>query len=199
MTIRVKEVKVDLSNLDFPYIEHINDGTLGIAVEQELIRQGFRVSTGTLDLPDYGLEIKTRKSKDSNAPHTVGTMTLENIINTDWEDTPLRKKLKNQFRVTFDGTGKVSKQEILHLEDDPDIDAALKKSYENARSVLKDHYAQTGNNLEESNIVGLDNKGAFFEYRSGNSYAFRIRPNLFKKFENLANVAPQFNALFSCE
>lgn len=196
MTIRVKTVKADLSNLNFPNAKDCIDGSMGIAVENELRNQGFKISSGVIDLPELQLEIKTRKS-NSDAPHTVGTMTHADILNTSWKFTTLRQKLQSQFRITIDvKTGKVSEQTVIHFRDDPDIDNELERSYETARSMLKIHHVLHNEILKSYTIRGQDRVG-FLEYREGNSYAFRISDSGMKRFINMANTAPQFNALFS--
>lgn len=195
MSIRIKEVKVDFGDLYFPDAKDCNDGSIGRAIEQELIKQGFNVSNGVIDLPDYNLEVKTRKSSSKSA-HTVGTMTHDDILNTPWEETTFKQKLQNQLRVTIDvDSGKVSSQDVIHLEDDEDIQKELKAAYESAQKKLLDHYTQTGEILEESYIKGKDGE-AFFEYKEGNSYAFRITDSGMKRYVNMAKTAPSFNNLF---
>jgi hypothetical protein len=195
--IRVKTLKSDLSQLDFPNAKNCIDGSMGKAVEQELVRQGFKVSSGVIDLPDLQLEIKTRKSS-SDSPHTVGTMTHDDILNTSWKDTSFRQKLQSQFRVTIDTkTGKVSEQVVIHFRDDPDIDRELERSYEDARIKLRIfHTLSNGNILKDYTIRG-DDRLAFLEYKDGSSYAFRIDHRGMKRFINMANTAPVFNSLFS--
>jgi len=197
MSIRVKTIKVDLSGLYFPDIKEINDGRLGLAVEEELRKQGFQISNGTIDLPDLELEIKTRKDTNCTAHHTVGTMTLSDIINTPWDQTPIKQKIKSQFRVTFsEETGRVVKQEVIHLKDDPDIDTECKLSYEGAREKLKEHFDNTGMPLYSTYIKSPYSNAAILEHKSGNSYAYRILDSHFRKFEASANSAPHFNSLF---
>jgi hypothetical protein len=197
VTIRVKTLKVDLSQLDFPYAKTCVDGSMGKAVEQELVRQGFKVSSGVIDLPDLQLEIKTRKSS-SDSPHTVGTMTHEDIIATEWKDTSFRQKLQSQFRVTIDvETGKVCEQTVIHFRDDPDIDKELEKSYEDARFKLMTYHAVSNGTILKDYVIRGENRLAFLEYKDGSSYAFRIDHKGMKRFINMANTAPIFNSLFS--
>ena len=197
MTIRVKTVKADLSQLSFPNAKNCCDGRMGKAVEQELIKQGYNISSGVIDMPDLQLEIKTRKSS-SDAPHTVGTMTHDDILSTDWANTSFKRKLQSQLRVTIDvDTGKVSEQTVIHFKDDPDIENELMRSYEDARNKLRMyHLISNGDILKDYTIRGDDRVG-FLEYKEGNSYAFRISDRGMKRFIKLANTAPVFNSLFS--
>ncbi len=196
MTIRVKTVKADLSHLEFPSAKYCCDGSMGLAIENELRNQGFNVSSGVIDMPDLQLEIKTRKST-SDAPHTVGTMTHNDILNTSWKYTSFRQKLQSQLRITIDAeTGKVSDQTVIHFRDDPDIDNELERSYETARSMLKVHHLLHNSIMKSYTIRGKDRLG-FLEYKNGTSYAFRISDSGMKRFINMANTAPQFNLLFS--
>lgn len=197
MSIRVNKIKADFSKLHFPNAKDCIDGSMGIAIEKELTKQGFNVSSGVIDLPELRLEIKTRKSS-SDAAHTVGTMTHEAILNTEWENTGFKQKLLSQLRITIDvETGKVSDQHVIHFYDDPDIDRELQRSYEDARTKLRMyHLTNNGEILKKAHIRGKD-RMAFFEYKDGSSYAFRISDCGMKRFINMANVAPVFNSLFT--
>lgn len=190
MNVRIKEVKADFSDLYFPDAKSCNDGSMGRAIEQSLVKQGFNVSNGVIDLPDYQLEVKTRKSS-SKSPHTVGTMTHDDILNTPWEQTSFKQKLQNQFRVTINvDSGLVSNQDVIHLEDDEDIQKELRASYESAQKKLLDYYTKTGEILQESYIKGEDGE-AFLEYKEGSSYAFRITDSGMKRYINMSkNVGP---------
>jgi hypothetical protein len=193
--VRVKEVKVDFSDLYFPNAKECIDGSMGIAIEKAMEEQGFKISKGTIDIEEYQLEIKTRK-KSSSSPHTVGTMTLKDIIDTPWDQTPFKQKLQNQFRVTIDDEiGRVCDQRVVHLSDDPDIQKELEKSYENARTILTERYNATGQ-IPKGTIKNSDDIG-LLEHRSGSQYAYRITDSGMKRFINMANTAPVFNSLFS--
>lgn len=197
MTVRVKEITADLSRLDFPHAKDCCDGSMGKAVEAELVRQGFTISSGVIDLPELQLEIKTRKSS-SSAPHTVGTMTHHDILNTDWEHTSFRQKLHSQFRVTIDvDTGKVSEQTVIHFHDDPDIDLELKRSYEDARAQLRLYHLINNNDILKHHCIRGDDRLAFLEYKDGNSYAFRITDHGMKCMINMANRAEVLKSLFT--
>jgi|LakMenE18May11ns_1017448.scaffolds.fasta_scaffold9872652_4 hypothetical protein len=195
--IRAKLLKVNFDHLYFPNAKHCNDGSMGREIENELRRQGFNVrSDSVIDMPDLLLEIKTRKSS-SSAAHTVGTMTHTNILANSWDKTSFKQKLQSQYRVIIDvETGKVGKAAVVHFHDDPDLQNELRKAYEDARSILHDHYFQTGTILESCSIKSSKNSPAFLEYKDGNSYAFRITDCGMKRFIQMAGTAPVFNSLF---
>ena len=78
-----------------------NDATVGQWADQELVNKGHSIDkSGTVDMPEYGIDNKTRK-KGSKTPHTIGSMTIENILKTpEFENTRFYHKVQNQNQIT---------------------------------------------------------------------------------------------------
>jgi hypothetical protein len=188
MKAKIKSLKVNLSEVDFVDPSKVNDGTNGKILEQAMIKQGFPVDTqGTVDLP--GIEVKSRKAT-TNCMHTVGTMTYDDIINTPWDQIPLKNKLQKQYRVTIDKdetTDTINAiGKVVDLTD-PEIQERFKKAYEKNRAVLiaqgKIHKGQT---ITAGGQYGaLEHKPG--KSGKGKSYAIRIPNSGMKKVLNIAN------------
>ena len=188
MKAKIKSLKVNLSEVDFVDPSKVNDGTNGKILEQAMIKQGFPVdTTGIVDLP--GVEVKSRKAT-TKSMHTVGTMTYDDIINTPWDQIPLKDKLQKQYRVTIDKdetTDTINAiGKVVDLTD-PEIQERFKEAYEKNRAVLiiqgKIHKGQT---ITAGGQYGaLEHKPG--KSGKGKSYAMRIPNSGMKKVLNIAN------------
>lgn len=176
--VRVKSLKVDLSKVPFKDPSKVNDGTNGKILEQAMKKQGFPIdSKGTVDLPSIDVEIKTR-SNQTNAPHTVGTMTFDDIINTPWDETPFKQKLQKQYRVTIKEDASASGK-VVDLSH-PKIQKHFKEAYENCQGRLK---AQgtiiVGQTISGGQYGMLEHKPG--PTKTGKSFAMRIPNSGMKK------------------
>ena len=197
MKAKIKSLKVNLSNIDFADPDKVNDGRNGKILEQEMMRQGYPIDrSGTVDMPDIGIEVKSRKSS-TDAMHTIGTMTYDEILVTPWDKTPFKQKLQKQYRVTinkdeFEGdinaTGKV-----VDLSN-PEIQAKLEEAYEKNRMwliiqqrIIKGQTVTAGGQFGK-----LEHKPG--PSGTGRSYALRIPNSGMKKLLSIANST--FDTLF---
>jgi hypothetical protein len=194
MSLKIKEIKMDLSDVPFQNPSSIQDGLNGKILEKAMIEKGFKLdSTGTVDLPQGGIEVKTRRAS-TKSNHTVGTMTCDAIINTSWEDTPFKKKLQKQYRVTIrEGnpfTGKVvATGETVDLSH-PEIQHYFEQAYEECRRQLTKQIVTTGEIIPGQTITGgqfgvLENKPG--KTRKGKSFAWRIPDSGMKKVLGISN------------
>ena len=77
------------------------DGAVGHYIETELIKRGIPIDrTGIVDVPFTGDEVKTRNMA-SNANHTVGTSTIDEIKNKSYKQSNFKKKLTSQIRIEW--------------------------------------------------------------------------------------------------
>lgn len=197
MKAKIKSLKVNLSNIDFADPDKVNDGRNGKILEQEMMRQGYPIDrSGTVDMPDIGIEVKSRKSS-TDAMHTIGTMTYDEILVTPWDKTPFKQKLQKQYRVTinkdeFEGdinaTGKV-----VDLSN-PEIQAKLEEAYEKNRMwliiqqrIIKGQTVTAGGQFGK-----LEHKPG--PSGTGRSYALRIPNSGMKKLLSIATST--FDTLF---
>ena len=195
MKVKIKSLKVNLDNIDFVDPDQVNDGRNGKILEQEMIRQGYPIDqNGTIDLP--GIEVKSRKSS-TDAMHTVGTMTYDAIIATPWDQTPFKKKLQTQYRVTinkdkFEG-GVSATGKVVDLSN-PEIQKELEDAYEKCRAELT---AQ--GRIYVGQTITAGGQYGNLEHKPGKkgtckSYALRIPNSGMKKLLAIANST--FNNLF---
>jgi len=201
MTVKLKSLKVNLSDVNFKDPDLVNDGTNGKILESALIKQGFPLNqTGTVDLPATGIvsgcEIKTRKAS-TRANHTVGTMTYDDIINTPWDKTTFKEKLQTQYRVTItkdEWTGEIYATDKMVDFSGASIQQKLSNSYEQNRAVLK---AQ-GNIIVGQTITAGGQFGVL-EHKpgkngTGKSYAMRIPDSGMKKL--IKEATSPYHTLF---
>jgi len=199
--IMVKTLKVDLSNINFSNPEKVTDGRNGRILENAMREQNFPISsTAIVDLPgvnqnSLGIEVKSR-SKTTKSMHTVGTMTYDNIISTDWNDTNFKQKLQQQWRVNIANntiTGKIDATGTMFDLTHPDIQELFEKAYEDCRSQL----AAQGKIISGQTISG-GKYGALEHKRTkkgnGKSYAMRIPHSGMKKVLTIVNST--YNQLF---
>ena len=195
MKVKIKSLKVNLDNIDFVDPDQVNDGRNGKILEQEMIRQGYPIDqNGTIDLP--GIEVKSRKSS-TDAMHTVGTMTYDDILVTPWDQTPFKKKLQTQYRVTINKeecTGGVSATGKIVDLSDPEIQKELEDAYEKCRAeLIAQGQIYIGQTITAGGQYGkLEHKPG--PNGTGKSYALRIPNSGMKKLLTIANST--FNTLF---
>jgi len=195
MTVKIKSLKVNLSNIDFIDPDQVNDGTNGKILEQEMMRQGFPIDqNGTIDLP--GIEVKSRKAS-TDAMHTIGTMTYDDIVATPWDQTPFKKKLQTQYRVTINKDefeGDVSATGKVVDFSNPEIQKELEDAYEKCRAeLISQGQIYVGQTITAGGQYGkLEHKPG--PNGTGKSYALRIPNSGMKKMLTMANST--FNQLF---
>jgi hypothetical protein len=195
MTVKIKSLKVNLSKINFEDPDQVNDGTNGKILEQEMIRQGYPIDqSGIIDLP--GIEVKSRKAS-TNAMHTVGTMTYDAILVTPWDQTPFKKKLQTQYRVTINKDefkGDVSATGKVVDFSNPEIQKELEDAYEKCRAeLIAQGQIYVGQTITAGGQYGnLEHKPG--PNGTGKSYALRIPNSGMKKLLTIANST--FNTLF---
>ena len=195
MKVKIKSLKVNLSKINFEDPDQVNDGTNGKILEQEMMRQGFPINqNGTVDLP--GIEVKSRKAS-TDAMHTVGTMTYDDIVATPWNQTPFKKKLQTQYRVTINKDefgGDVSAIGKVVDFSNPEIQKELEDAYEKCRAeLIAQGQIYVGQTITAGGKYGkLEHKPG--PNGTGKSYALRIPNSGMKKMLTMANST--FNQLF---
>ena len=81
--------------------EKYGDGYAGKYVEDVFGKLGYPLNTRKgVDIEDLGVEIKTARI-DPPSDRTIGSMTINDIINTSYEDSAIYKKLQQQFVVKW--------------------------------------------------------------------------------------------------
>ena len=178
MTIKITKIKTDFTGVKLPADHSIR----GKAFEDILAQTGNPVSKGSgPDYPEYGLEVKT-KDISSNSANSVGSMTYEDIKLTPYDESPIAKKIKQQFRVKVNKEGVIINTRVYDFTPDF-IQEKLREAYESARiKIIK------GDNSDY--IAGT--KFGYFERKKGkdnketNSWAFRISVGAMDTLESMS-------------
>lgn len=158
------------------------DNTAARQIEDLLVSNGNNFNKGKgVDLPDDNLEVKSRL-EESRSPHTVSGMTENDIINTPYKQSRVYQKLQKQMRVKHT-CNKVVKVEYYDFSQ-PHIQDILEEAYEEARESIK----------AGCTPYAPGTKYGYFEYKSSNTYSFRIPHKAMQELEAMAKSS--FGTLF---
>jgi hypothetical protein len=179
---KVTRLKIPLVGKTVPKQQH---GNVGRKIQRDLISAGHNFNTGKgVDLPEEGLEVKTRKEESTSA-HTVGSITVEQIKKNSWDESSLKEKCQNQYRVSYSDTESVIKEAKIYDFTDPYIQEKLKEGYEEGRKLIQKGH--TGDYVRGS-------KWGYFERQTKNSYQYRIPHSAMKTILGAADN--NFGSLF---
>ena len=183
---KVKKIKVDYSDTIIPAYDNADSGKIGRWIEEDLKQRNFPIDTAaTVDMPVFGVEVKSRRI-DSNAAHTVGGMTLRDIIDTHYDQSPIKQKMQQQFRVSYDANRRVVVDASVVDYSAEDVQQKIKSAYEAARSKANPEHS--------GDLKG--NEFGYFEDKGNGTYAFRIPNSGMKKLTSMAQSEQQFQRFF---
>ena len=166
------------------------DSDVGIWIDAEMSKKGHRIDkNGIVDLPEYGIDNKSRK-QGSRCHHTVGSMTINDILNTPtWYDTRYYKKSLNQNQITWhEDFLEVTNVSVVDM-DLPEIQELLKRAYESLRDKIV-----SGD--RRKNITSNCGWAVFDGYNHPNSYRYRITDSAMKKIQNMSRSRDTRKNLF---
>lgn len=186
---RVKTIK-DNIEIGAQIPNFSKDFEVGQWVDSQMANRGHRVDkSGLVDLPDYEVDNKSRK-KGSHANHTVGSMTIADIIATpDFNNTRYRHKVQNQNQVVYDPNFlEVTDVKLLDMDIEL-IQEKLAEGYNDCRQQVID-----GDRSKE--IKSANGWVVFDGYVHHNSYRMRITNTAMKKIHNISGSRDTFTKLF---
>jgi len=190
----VKQFKFSLKGLTVPKQTLSESGAVGKYIEKLLIERKVKISDGVVDIPEYRLEVKSR-NKDSKSPHTVGTMTLDDILKTSFKDSAVEKKMQYQYRVEYDNTrGVITEDRIYNFTSDI-IQAKIESAYDAGKSEL----AALKKSGKKPTATTFGNQYGFFEEREKNQYAFRIPDAAMRGFLSTSRSSDSTKSLFDIQ
>jgi len=150
-------------------------GEIGRMIEDMMSEADYPINRDdTVDLGELGIEVKSRKI-GSIAAHTIGTMTVEDILKTPYEFSPIFKKVQTQYRVKHDEIV-VREAEVFDFTD-PYIQDKIKQAYEYGRKLMSE------GKFDQLCLINGTWWG-YWEKKNGNSYAFRIRDKAMRGMED---------------
>ncbi len=169
-----------------------NSGNVGKWVEDQLSENGYKINSGPgPDLAEYGVEVKSRKI-ESSSPHTVGSMRINDIISTPYDQSPIKEKFQRQYRVKYSDLGSVVTEEQVYDLSDDFIQDRIREAYEAGREKI----AQNEINGYHPPYVKGTSWGNFEITDSCGSYRFRIPDYVMRKIETVAKNSNHFGNLF---
>lgn len=166
------------------------DCEIGQWADRQMANKGHVVDkSGLVDMPVYKVDNKTRK-KGTNAYHTVGSMTNEDIKATpDFTKTRFYHKVQNQNQITYDTDFlEVTNVSLIDF-DTPVAQQKLAEGYADCRQKLID-----GSDAKE--IKSSNGWVVFDRYGHKNSCRMRITNTAMKKIHNLSGARDQITKLF---
>jgi hypothetical protein len=185
-------VKIIKDNIEIGTIVPVatNDAVVGQFIDSLMMSKGHVVDKyGHIDMPEYGSDNKVRKLR-SNANHTVGSNTIDKIINTpNWKDTTFYRKSLNPNQITYDPDfNEVIKRKLVDFEINL-IQQNLEEGYLDCREQLI-----AGCRAKE--IKSKNGWVIFDGYNHHNSYRMRITNKAMKKIHNISGSRDTFQKLF---
>ena len=146
-------------------------------IENHIGNQGWDLNNKEgADLKDYGIEIKSR-DLDAVSPHTVGSMTIEDIIATAYEQSNVFNKIQQQHRIKIQN-GKVVDEYTYDFRADY-IQDKIRDCYEAARAKIISG--------DRSKYIYGGEYGYFEQSTtSENSYNYRMSDSAMTRIENMA-------------
>lgn len=159
----------------------------GEFVEGVLKEEGYVLQDGQgPDIPGLGVEVKSR-CNTATSPNTVGKMSVADIINTPYRESPIFKKIQLQFRVVYDKyTREVLNPKIVDFTD-KHIQEIIEDAYETGRQQFKE-------GLRGPYIKGTQWGHWELDKQTQNSYSFRIPDKRMKDLVSMSTSS--FNDLF---
>lgn len=167
------------------------NGNVGHLVEDTMYNDGYPIDKqARVDLPDWEVEVKAQTLEATSA-QSVGSMTVDDIINTPYQSSPIKEKFQQQFRVTHSDIFREVTSAKIYDFSDPYIQQLIEKDYEAGRAIFAELQK---NNDSYPNYIRGANTDFYWEKKESNSYAFRASRSAMKGFEGMATST--FNSLF---
>lgn len=183
MTLKVKKLKHGIVKHQ---VVPSDPALVGKWVEDTLEENGHIINRSAgVDLEDLGLEVKSRKISSKSA-HTIGRMTTNDIINTPYNNSPIKKKIQTQYRVEYNDDCEVVDAKIYDFSEEW-IQELIESSYEEGRSEIA-----AGIHKNHTKTYGV---GIFEKDKDKDLWQYRITASGMKKIKIMAEQI-NFKRLF---
>ena len=193
-TIRLPKAEEALIGMTIPEMEETYRNNVANAIEDAINDTGYNVDKlGTIDLPDHKVEVKSR-STNATSPQTIGSMSVNNIINTPYNSSSIKEKFQQQLRVKHNQTYCVVTKAKVYDFSDPVIQQKIEQAYEYGRSVM------TNTSLDDlPDYISPNGHIGYFERTNKKHktvYSFRLSNSTMKKLESIASSSKVFRQFF---
>lgn len=191
MKAKVSKIKHGIPvGTEIPERQHY--GNIGYWIQEQLEDRGYKINTGVgPDLLEYGVEVKSRKI-ESSSPHTVGSMRIEDIIITPYDQSTIKDKFQTQYRVKYSDEGQVVTEESIYDLSNDYIQNRVREAYETGRKKISQNEI---NGYHPPYVKGTE-WGNFEITDSCGSYRFRIPDHSMRKIEKISKNSELFGNLF---
>lgn len=179
MKVKIKSLKLADKLLGIKVPATIN-GHAGRAVEDILESMGMPINRKHgPDVLQYQLEIKTR-DVDATSPQTIADMSLNEILNTPYEQSHVFEKFQQQLRVYI--KDQVIVKATVYDFSHSHVQRKIKEAYEHGQAQLRNN----------PNLIATSSKGnyyGYFERVSGrSSYSFRMSASRYFSMESMSQT-----------
>lgn len=153
---------------------------------------------GTVDISEYGIEIKS-KNIESDSSWTIGSVTLSEFLLKSYKSSKFFEKLQALLLVVYDTTtNKIVKYDLCYLNY-PDIQHIIEEAYEDINKQLVDYMKVRREIAGEATFSPFQtfkatNKFMVLEYNE-NQVKLRISSASMKKLIKMSNSAISRNNL----
>lgn len=194
--VKVKSFKNTLNGQIIPTKQTNDNGLVGKAIEDVLKKQGVPIDSKNqgADVQEFDLEVKSRK-KGSRADVTIGSTTVEDMINNDYEKSIIKGKLQTIRWVeysddVYEGTnGSVVLGDKVLDFTDPLIQQELEKQYNFGLNEI----------ISNNNSYKIYDRVGWWEKKTQNSWAFRVPYSNWSRYITYSETNESFNTMFSNE
>jgi hypothetical protein len=173
-----------------PFEQH--NGNVGHWVESMIENSGLAINRGRgVDIPQLDKEVKT-KNNESKSPYSIATMTVSEIIHTQYVDSLVYQKMQNHFTVEYNNSLRVVTKEDNIDFTDLSIQKLIKDAYEQARIIIAKNWSCG----DIAPYVNVTEYGQFEKVPNQDSYRFRIKVKAMNSLKGMSKSAAQFDKLF---
>lgn len=172
------------------HVDPGNHGAIGMQVHDHIAQQGHHMNPSDgCDMPDLKVEVKSRK-RDSKSAHTIGTVSIDTVLNCEYEQTVLYEKYQHVYKVTHAphtlNTNIVQDARLWDFSI-PECQEKLKQAYNIVRQKVR-------SGCRDDRIPG--NKFGNLEKQASGSYQFRVTNGGMKILEAISSQKKAYQTLF---
>ena len=180
--IVTKLKKAETALIGMPVPKEKN-GNIGKMVERIMAANDYEMSGGIgPDIPKLNIEVKT-KGNQSGSAYKVGTMTLDDIKQYTYDESPLKDKMQILFIVSHCQINMtITEARVYHFYKEP-IQEKLREAYNSARDLIL--AGDISSYIKGKDAWGND-AWAYFDWQDSNSWQFRIPVNHMKSLKAMA-------------
>ena len=155
---------------------------------ENIIEEEFGLKLNRGKGPDWLFEIKSRK-ESAVSPQTVTGMYLADILKTDYKNSPVYEKFRQQLRVKTNDDNVIISAELYNF-DQPQIQDLIEEAYNHAKDLL----------TQNSSLVRTSYAGGYYGFFENchpdrpNYYSFRFNDADMRTLEEMTNTT--FSAVF---